>query len=91
MSNCGCQILFPRNYLVRGGDLPVPEWRLCPLHDAAEDLLAACRKLYGAIERQELVRSIENDGSPTWHLRMLRLIQTLKEVEAAIRRAEGKA
>lgn len=53
-------------------------------------LLASCKALMALIENGTLQRNIDGDDKPNWSMKMMELVQTLKDAQLAIERAEAK-
>lgn len=59
------------------------------IKEQRDELLGACELLMGMIEDGTLVRDITKDASPDWGLKMMRFVQDLQKVQAAILRAKA--
>ena len=89
-----CEYIWgPNNEMVaqiRGVGADLPREANARLIAAAPDLLEACEAIFKLVDSGELVRSTAHDHEGGWAMRQIPLVKGLQQLEAAIRKAEGK-
>jgi hypothetical protein len=64
------------------------DWNLIA---AAPELYAALKAVLGFFESGEFVRDTSHDFEQGWHLKMIPVVKSLSDANAALAKAEGKS